>query len=261
MISLITRTIRALFMLFLLLAIAPTLIFLVKWHYRHLLGTKTYIGVLELPYSIKSSSDIIASAKTLFSSPDIRAVIIKTDGNGGDAGICQCIHLDLIKLKNQYNKPLIAYCGKECFAGSYFIASAADSIVSTPGALIGYLGKYMVSKKEIPLSENITIDIDQKNLIQHEHREQYANMLVNARKNLTANIVHNLYSHCQTGLDCLKIGLVDIIGGTLEIEKILQGRIIVTGKVEYIHGSLLEHFVMFFSSFISQIVEAVKLAS
>ena len=67
----IASLIRSLFLAFMLLVIAPTILFLTKSYYGHLVAKKTYVGVIELPQFITHGEDIISAAKNLFSSSEI----------------------------------------------------------------------------------------------------------------------------------------------------------------------------------------------
>jgi len=249
MISFIGRLIRALFLIFILLVTAPTLIFLIKWYYAHLVSTKTYVGVLELPNAIGKSEEIIGSAKTLFSSPDIRGIIVKCNGIGGNPGTCQAIHADLVKLKNLYKKPLIAYCERSCLAGSYLIATACDAIVVSHGALIGYLGRFLQEQQLIETPQNECSKV----LIQ-EYAKQFSDILVSSRKNINLETMIKLSSSCVTGNEIISFGLADTIGGSLEVERLMRTKTVIEGSIEEVHGSLVEHFIMYVTDLVNRII-------
>lgn len=246
MLSFITRFIRAFFLIFLLLVTTPTLIFLSKWYYENVFLKKTYIGVIELPYKIENSNEIISSAKALFSSSDIRGVLIKCNGIGGNEGACQSIYYDLMRLKKIYKKPLISYCERECLYGSYLISLAADSIIASPGSLIGYLGAF--EKNSISNSEYACISELKKNF-----EDQYFDIIINVRKNLNLELIKTLINKCFNGEMAKTANLVDIIGGSLEVENALRSKTVIEGSIEEIHGSVVEHFIMYAVDLISRI--------
>lgn len=247
MLTLIRKFLNAFFLITFLLLSAPTLLFLTKWYYSNLVMNKTYIGVLELPFLIEKSEETISAAKTLFGSPDIKAIIINCDGHGGIPGSCQAIYSDLIKLKHMYKKPVIAFIEKESLAASYLIATAADYIVSTEGAIIGDIGNFY---------NNYTINHITPQLTT-EYKEQYYKLLYNQRKIIEKNI-KIIPNELITGNKLISLGLVDYIGGTMEIEKILRTKSVIEGSIEKVHGSFLEHFIFYLSDLIHRTISNFK---
>jgi len=78
----ISNLIKSLFLIFMLLVVAPTILFLAKSYYAHFIAKKTHIGVIELPNNINDSQDIINAAKNLFSCPEIKSLILICDSKG-----------------------------------------------------------------------------------------------------------------------------------------------------------------------------------
>jgi hypothetical protein len=209
---------------------------------------KTYIGVLDLPFLIEKSEETVSAAKTLFGSPDIKAIMINCDGRGGVPGSCQSIYADLIKLKQLYKKPIIAFIEKECLAGSYLIATTADYIVSTEGAVIGNFGVF----SDGCLMSNIT------DKLKSEYYDQYYKLLYNGRQKIDKNSIKLIEQELSTGQKLIAIGLVDFIGGNMEIERILRTKAVIEGSIEKVHGSFLEHFIFYISDLVNRTMTNFK---
>lgn len=250
MITLIRKLLNAFFLLIFLLLSAPTLLFLTKWYYGNLVTQKTYVGILNLPYTIETSDEIISAAKTLFASTDIRAVVINSDGIGGNPGSCYAIYSDLLRLKNIYKKPIISFIEKECFAGSYLIASAADSIISTEGALIGYIDNFFYNQTPSPsrYSDKLTED----------YRILFEKLLRETRPKIDKKIFEISKEIVITKKDIAPYHLVDFIGGHLEIERIIKTKTVIDGSIEKIHGSYVEHCVFYVIDLIHRIINHFK---
>jgi ClpP class serine protease len=251
MFAFIIRCIRASFLLFLFMVIAPTFIFLTRWYYTHLISHKTYVGVISLPLCIEKSEEIITSAKTLFSSHEIKGIIIQCNGHGGNVGACQAIYSDLMRLKELYKKPLIAYCERECFAGAYAIATAADVIIATPGALIGHIGDFICHETHeitYPKEENIRL----------EYENQYFEMITKSRKKIDVACLQDIRKNIITGKKAKERNLVDFIGGTLEIDRVMRSKTVIEGSLEEVHGSLAAHFINSTSDIINRIIRGIK---
>lgn len=253
--SFITRLIKSIFLLFLLLVTAPTLLFLIKWYYGNIVTKKTYVGIIEIPRIIEKSENIISSAKTLFSSSDIRGVVLKCNSNGGNEGACLAIYYDLIKLKELYNKPLIAYIENNCFYGGYLIASSADQIIASPGSQIGYFGKFL--KDKIDESDDI-LNINKTSVQNDEFEKQYYDLLKNNRKNIKEDDLKEYKNSFLIGRIANQKGFVDSIGGNMEVNKILRNKTVIEGRIEEIHGSVIDHLIMYSVDLVKKITKNFK---
>lgn len=248
MLTLIRKFLNAFFLITFLLLSAPTLLFLTKWYYSNLVMHKTYVGVLELPFLIEKSEETASAAKTLFGSPDIKAIIINCDGHGGIPGSCQSIYADLIKLKQLYKKPIIAFIEKECLAGSYLIASTADYIISTEGAVIGNFGVFYNNYAINYMTDTLKL----------EYLEQYYKLLHQGRSKIDMNYIKLIQNDLTTGMKLVTLGLVDFIGGNMEIEKLLRTKTVIEGSIEKVHGSFLEHFIFYICDLINRTITNFK---
>ncbi len=249
MLTLIRKFLNAFFLITFLLLSAPTLLFLTKWYYSNLVMNKTYIGVLDLPFLIEKSEETISAAKTLFGSPDIKAIIVNCDGHGGVPGSCQAIYADLLKLKQIYKKPIIAFIEKECLAGSYLIATTADYIISTEGAVIGNFGVFHDDNYFISyMTEKLKL----------EYSDQYYRLLHLGRVKIDKLSIKLNQNELITGSKLINLGFVDIIGGTMEIEKILKTKTVIEGSIEKVHGSFVEHFIFYVSDLINRTITNFK---
>lgn len=238
MLTLIKKLLNAFFLLAILLLSAPTLLFLTKSYYNTFFAKKTYIGVLELPNYIEKSDEIISAAKNLFSSSDVRAVIIICDGIGGVPGPSQAMYSDLLRLKYIYKKPLISYIEKSASGAHYLIATAADVIVASEGAMIGKLDNYYQPEITTLPTERI-LYTEYQNLFQK-------NLQISRSKFIKKNMPDNFV----TGPTLLSLQLVDSLGGNMEIEKILKTKTVIEGIIEKVHGSFLEHCLFYVSDLI-----------
>lgn len=249
MITFIRKMLSTFFLIIFLLLSAPTLLFLTKWYYANLVMTKTYIGVLDIPYSIDKSEETILAAKTLFASTDIRAIIINCDGIGGVPGACQAIYDDLIKLKHIYKKPIVSFIEKECLAGNYLIASSADYIVATEGAVIGYLDDF---SHNYPLAEVYNEKLHK------EYKDLFEKTLNWSRSKLDKKKIMQGGREIMTGSFLLEVNAVDFLGAHMEVERLLRTKTVIDGSIEKVHGSLVEHFVFYVTDLVNRTINHFK---
>lgn len=87
--------------------------------------------------NLKNHGDLLLKA---FANKRTHSVIIHLNSPGGSPGVSYEIASLIKKLKNQYNKPCYCYVEEIAASGGYFIACAADSIVTNPYAVVGSIG-------------------------------------------------------------------------------------------------------------------------
>ncbi|MCX7766605.1 MAG: signal peptide peptidase SppA, partial [Candidatus Sumerlaeia bacterium] len=76
--------------------------------------------------------------------PGVKALVLKIDSPGGSVGAVQELYSELLKLKTEQKKPIVAALGNIAASGGYYIACAADEIITNPGTITGSIGVIMV---------------------------------------------------------------------------------------------------------------------
>lgn len=249
MLTVIRKFLNTFFLVVLLLLSAPTLIFLTKSYYSNLVTKKTYIGVIDVPRVVEKSEEITNAAKTLLASSDVRGIILKCDGIGGNAGACQAIHSDIIKLKQAFKKPILAYIEDYSFGGSYFIACAADFIISANGSKIGLFSDFLSRDQRITEQ---SVDSEE---IKIKLRNQLKEGILVRRPAVISLTIESLEKSLLTGENAKELGLIDFVGGNLEVEKVMRSKTVIEGLIEKVHGSFLEHFIFYVSDLVRRIIQ------
>jgi protease IV len=99
------------------------------------------VGVVKVREVIMDSEKVLKDLKDFEENSSIKAVIVRIDSPGGAVGPSQEIH-DAIK-RVRKNKPVVASFESVAASGGYYVAVAADRIVSNPGTLTGSIGVIM----------------------------------------------------------------------------------------------------------------------
>ena len=100
---------------------------------------QSQVGVIEIRGAIDSSSEITEKIRLARRNPMIKALLIKVNSGGGEIGHSSVIFEELLQFKNSKG-PIIVFVENLACSGAYWIASAADCIVSSRGAWIGSIG-------------------------------------------------------------------------------------------------------------------------
>lgn len=99
------------------------------------------MGVIRLRGPIMEAQKVLKEFKEFEEASDIKAIIVRIDSPGGAVGPSQEIH-DAIK-RVRKTKPVVASFESVAASGGYYVAVAADSIISNPGTLTGSIGVIM----------------------------------------------------------------------------------------------------------------------
>jgi len=100
------------------------------------------VGLVEILGEIDDSDDVVDQIERLDRDASVKAVVVRLDSPGGGVAASQEIYEALRKLHDD-KKPVVASFAGVAASGAYYVACAADSIVSNPGTLTGSIGVIM----------------------------------------------------------------------------------------------------------------------
>ncbi len=104
-----------------------------------------HLGIVEVEGVIDgdaraSAERVIEGVQRAWKAPGAEAVVLHIDSPGGSPVQSQRIYDELMRLREQGDKPIIAVVEDIGASGAYYIASAADEIVAAPASLVGSIG-------------------------------------------------------------------------------------------------------------------------
>lgn len=70
----------------------------------------------------------------------VRAFVIEIRSPGGVAGAAQSMYEELLRVREEDDRPVIAWIGDVGASGGYYLALAADSILALPASIVGSIG-------------------------------------------------------------------------------------------------------------------------
>ena len=108
------------------------------------------VGLLQVEGPIYDARYYVSQIEKFRRNPMVKAMVVRIDSPGGEVGAVQEITESLRKFRES-GKPVVASFGGVAASGGYYLACAADWIVSNPGALTGSIGVVM----EFPNAENL----------------------------------------------------------------------------------------------------------
>lgn len=75
-----------------------------------------------------------------FASKSAKGVILRVNSPGGSAVESNRIYKEIIRLKEESGKKVVAVAGDNCASGGYFVAAAADEIYVDEASIVGSIG-------------------------------------------------------------------------------------------------------------------------
>ncbi len=104
---------------------------------------KTSILALDLDGVIVDTRNIVETLRKYRKENRIKGVLLRINSPGGVVGPSQELWAELKRTREEFKKPVVAFCGSVAASGAYYAAVAADKIVTTPGCMIGSIGAMM----------------------------------------------------------------------------------------------------------------------
>ena len=105
--------------------------------------TKPSILALDLDGVIVDTREIVENLRKYRKEDRIKGVLLRIDSPGGVVGPSQELWAELKRTREEFKKPVVAFCSTVAASGAYYAAVGADKIVTTPGCLIGSIGALM----------------------------------------------------------------------------------------------------------------------
>src|SRR3989304_1517040 len=134
------ESLRNIFIILLFLQLAPALVEGIRKQCSKYLEPKTAVGVISIRGLLYDSSRYNKELNNYFKNSSIKAILLKIECPGSASGTGQAIFNEILELKKEYPKPIVALVENVCASGGYLIASGCDYIVAPGSALIGSIG-------------------------------------------------------------------------------------------------------------------------
>lgn len=107
-----------------------------------LIAGRPAVAVVPLEGEIRSSDDFVETVRDLADDASVAGVVVRIDSPGGEVAPSQEMYAALRELRR--SKPVVASLGAVAASGGYYVASAADVVVASPGTLTGSIGVIMM---------------------------------------------------------------------------------------------------------------------
>lgn len=90
--------------------------------------------------------------------PLVNGIILRINTPGGGVVESDEIHDQIVKVQEQYNKPVYVSMGNTAASGGYYVSAPADKIVAHPSTLTGSIGVIMQAVNVADLAQDLGVD-------------------------------------------------------------------------------------------------------
>ena len=101
------------------------------------------IGVIDIDGEILSADSTVDQLRKYDQDDDIKAIILHIDSPGGAAAPSQEIYHEVLKIREEKKKPIVASIESVGASGAYYIASGAGKIYANDASVVGSIGVIM----------------------------------------------------------------------------------------------------------------------
>ncbi len=101
------------------------------------------VAVLPLRGPIVAEEEFLSRLDAFARDGGIRAFVIEIESPGGTVGATQSMYEAIRRLRDEGERPVIAWMGDVAASGGYYAAMGADSVFALPGSITGSIGVVM----------------------------------------------------------------------------------------------------------------------
>jgi len=232
------NTLKNIFLLLVLLNVAPLLIDNIKSQYRSWFVPTTKVGMLTIKGQILESTPYNKALTSFFEDDSVRAILLKIESPGGACGSCQSLFNEIIHLKKEHPKPILALIENTCTGGGYYIASATDHIIAAGTSIIGGIG--------MNVSDQLHDSTELNKALDKNNNAQSSQLALNAyqqivqdiarQRNLSINdIAKWAESNNFTAQQGLTVNLIDGLGSMHQATQSIRKKALIEGEIEWVN--------------------------
>jgi protease-4 len=159
------------------------------------------IGLVRIEGEIMPGADVdflLKSLRDMGKSRSVRGIVLRINSPGGSVGASQEIQAMVMRVRNEYKKPVFVSMGDVAASGGYYIASAADRIYALKGTLTGSIGVIMEKPDISQLAEKLGITMENIKTGKFKDSGMMTRSLTPDEKAMFDNLIMNTYGQFLT---------------------------------------------------------------
>jgi protease-4 len=101
------------------------------------------IGVVDIDGEITSADTIVDELRKYDQDSSVKAILLHIDSPGGAAAPSQEIYREVLHIRDEHKKPIVASIESIGASGAYYVASGAGKIYANDASIVGSIGVIM----------------------------------------------------------------------------------------------------------------------
>ena len=123
------------------------------------LPTTDKIALIKVEGVITTADEILKKLKKVEEDKTIKALVLRVNSPGGAVGASQEIYRELIRIRDEYKKPVVVSMGNVAASGGLYISLPANVIFAEGGTITGSIG-VIIQKLEVKkLADKIGVEV------------------------------------------------------------------------------------------------------
>ncbi|MEN8143598.1 MAG: signal peptide peptidase SppA [Gemmatimonadota bacterium] len=151
------------------------------------------VAIIPIQGIIDSDRAVLRTLDRYRDDSSVRAFVLEISSPGGGVGPSQSIYSELRKLREEDNRPLIAWIGSVGASGGYYVALPADSIFALPGSITGSIGVIMQFANAEGLLDKVGIGLEVVKSGQFKDTGSPARPLSDEEREILQEVIHDTY--------------------------------------------------------------------
>ncbi len=215
-------------------------------------GGENKIAVVDLTGTILSSREFVSTLKSLAESNSVGAILLRVDSPGGGVAASQEIYEEVKSIRDS-GKPIVVSMGSIAASGGYYVSCGATRIVANPGTITGSIGVIATFPNFAKLMEKVGLQMDvvksgkykdsgspfrpatkeDEEIFQgvvDDSYSQFLEVVAKERKIPSEKLARIADGRVFTGVQAVRLGLIDTLGSYEDAIKITAGLAGIKGK-------------------------------
>lgn len=122
--------------------------------------TDDRIGILQVEGVIGTGSSELSRLERLTRQSSVKGIVVEIRSPGGTVGGTQSLYSALRRIREESERPVVAWIGDVGASGGYYTALGSDSLFALPGSLTGSIGVIMQFPDIRELLNKIGVQVD-----------------------------------------------------------------------------------------------------
>jgi len=141
MLDFITKLLKTLFFVFLIIQFVPAIFVSTKHLLEEAMVPKVHVGLINVNGLIHDASFYTKRIDAFLKDEEVKGLILRINSPGGYSGCCEAVYNELKRFGKK--KPIVAVIENVGASGAYHLAAAAHTIIASPLSIVGSIGVFM----------------------------------------------------------------------------------------------------------------------